>query len=47
LAVSWEKDELEQLIKDEARKIAERDLRRIQRLIRKELKELHDPDQEE
>lgn len=37
-------DELEELIKQEARKIAVRDLRRIQRLIRKELKELNQED---
>jgi hypothetical protein len=39
-------DDLEDLIEQEARKIAERDLRRIQKLIRKQLQELHDDDDE-
>lgn len=36
--------DIDDLIREEARRIAERDLKALQRLIRKRLKELHDLD---
>jgi len=40
-------NDIDDLIREEARKIAERDLRALQRLIRKRLKELHELEDEE
>lgn len=36
-------EDLQDLIEAEAKKIAERDLKRLLKLIRKQLRELHDP----